>query len=228
MAIRSADHSAHDPACAPAAAAVPAPIPGSAAVPAPSPAPLWAPAASALGDAELAAGLVRGDEDCVAAAYDRWGAVVYALARRSLGDAREAEDVTQQVFFAAWRGRHGYRPDRGALAGWLIGITHRKIADALTARTRRAALVAKAGGALPREANPGAQPDAALDRIVITRELARLPAAQQQVLSMAFYADLTHAEISARTGLPLGTVKSHARRGLHRLHLLLQASAAPG
>lgn len=69
--------------------------------------------AQGLTDEELAAGLVRGSEDCFAAAYRRWGTLVHSLAARSLGDSREAEDVTQQVFMAAWRGRLGYRPERG-------------------------------------------------------------------------------------------------------------------
>ncbi|WUH95680.1 sigma-70 family RNA polymerase sigma factor [Streptomyces sp. NBC_00433] len=171
---------------------------------------------------------MRGNEDCVAAAYRRWGGLIHALAWRSLGDAREAEDVTQQVFLAAWRGRRGYRPDRGSLAGWLVGIAHRKIADALTARTRRTVLVANAGSALSPAPDARAQPDATLERVFVARELARLPAAQQQVLSLAFYADLTQAEISAYTGLPLGTVKSHSRRGLRRLRLLIQGEVATG
>ncbi|MBH0247549.1 hypothetical protein I3W98_39690, partial [Streptomyces cavourensis] len=70
----------------------------------------------------LAAGFVRGDEESFALVYRRWGALVYSLAARSLGDAREAEDVAQQTFLAAWRGRHGYHALRGPLPGWLVGI----------------------------------------------------------------------------------------------------------
>lgn len=172
----------------------------------------------ALPDEELARGFVRGDEDCLAAAYLRWWTLVHTLARRSLGDAREAEDVTQQVFLAAWRGRHGFRPERGAMVGWIVGITRRKTADALSARTRRAELVAAAGSALPpTAARPETDAEAVLDGVVMSRELSRLPPAQQLVLRMAFYDDLTQTQIAERTGWPLGTVKSHARRGLHRL-----------
>ena len=52
---------------------------------------------------------------------------------------------------------------------------------------------------------------------MVTGELAKLPAAQREVLAMAFYGDLTHVQIAERTGLSLGTVKSHARRGLDRM-----------
>ncbi|MER8033036.1 sigma-70 family RNA polymerase sigma factor [Streptomyces bauhiniae] len=187
--------------------------------PAPA-APPVAPAGDGCDDEELARGLVAGDEDCLAAVYRRWSSLVYALARRALGNAGEAEDVTQQVFLGVWRGRAGYRPDRGPLGGWIVGITRRKIFDALAARARRGELVAAAAATLSRTAlgaASAADPETVLDRLLVRRELGRLPAAQRRVLYLAFYEDLTQPQIAARTGWPLGTVKSHARRGLHRL-----------
>ncbi|GAA1924834.1 sigma-70 family RNA polymerase sigma factor [Streptomyces sodiiphilus] len=192
----------------PAAPALPGATPGARAAPGRKPS-----------DEELAEGLIRGDEHCLAAIHRRWSGLVHALAARALGDAREAEDVTQQVFLAAWRGRHTYRPDRGTLAGWLVGITRRKTADALGARTRRPEPAATDDAPAPAA---GESPDAVLDRLLLTQELARLPAAQRQVLHLAFYEDLTQTQIALRTGLPLGTVKSHARRGLHRLRRCLE------
>lgn len=172
------------------------------------------------GEEELARGLAEGDEACLAAVYHRWSALVHALAVRSLGDAREAEDVTQQVFLGVWRGRHGYRPERGAMAGWIVGIARRKIADALSARTRRLDLltsVASAGAPLAAGRHADEPSEAVLDRVLVGHALAGLPPAQQQVLRLAFFEDLTQTQIAERTGWPLGTVKSHARRGLHQL-----------
>jgi RNA polymerase sigma-70 factor (ECF subfamily) len=188
---------------------------------------LWAPAEDFLEQEELAAGFVAGDEGCLTAAYHRWGGLVYTLARRSLGDAREAEDVRQSVFLAAWRGRAGYAPERGALGAWLVGITRRKIADALTARTRQADLVAAAGTRMAEApVNRDTLPEAVLDRVLIGREFARIPAPQRRVLTLAFYDDLTQAQIAEVTGWPLGTVKSHARRGLQRLSRSLREEDA--
>ncbi|MBC9715843.1 sigma-70 family RNA polymerase sigma factor [Streptomyces sp. TRM66268-LWL] len=152
--------------------------------------------------------------------YDEWASLVHLAARRALGDEFEAQDVTQQVFVAAWRGRSGYRPERGNARSWLLGITRHKIADALAARTRRAKLVDAAAHRAPQVFVPSADgllAQQAVDRIVIQSELARLSAVQRDVLRLAFYSDLTQVQIAERTGLPLGTVKSHVRRGLHVL-----------
>ncbi|MYW63092.1 sigma-70 family RNA polymerase sigma factor [Streptomyces sp. SID8379] len=178
----------------------------------------WAPVEESLADEQLAAGLRDGQEAALEAAYRRWSALVHTLAYRSLGDAREAEDVSQQVFLAAWRGRNGFDPVRGTLAGWLVGITRRKVADALSGRTRRAELVAASGAAL--SVTGVVSRDMAnhvLDRVVVQHELTRLPAPQRRVLELALYDDLTQPQIAERTGWPLGTVKSHVRRGMNRL-----------
>ncbi|MFF1297470.1 MULTISPECIES: sigma-70 family RNA polymerase sigma factor [unclassified Streptomyces] len=171
-----------------------------------------------IDDSALADAFLKGDEACLATMYERWGSLVYNLARRSLGDAREAEDVTQLVFLAAWRGRAGYSPDRGTLPGWLTGITRRKVADALAARTRRIELVAAAGAQLLlRATDEAVRPEAAVDRVLLADEMSQLPAPQRRVLNLTFYDDLTQTQIAELTGWPLGTVKSHTRRGLRRL-----------
>ncbi|MFF3615467.1 sigma-70 family RNA polymerase sigma factor [Streptomyces sp. NPDC002580] len=181
--------------------------------------------ADKIAEADLERGIADGDEASLATAYRRWAPLVHTLARRSLGDPREAEDVTQQVFLAVWRGGRGFRPERGSLAGWLVGITRRKIADALSARTRRTELVGAAGALLVLSDDTRARPEAALDRVLVRHELAKLPAPQRRVLHLAFYEDLTQTQIAQRTGLPLGTVKSHSRRGLHQLRDCLRSVA---
>ncbi|MFF0677514.1 sigma-70 family RNA polymerase sigma factor [Streptomyces tendae] len=175
---------------------------------------------------ELAQGLVKADEEAFTAIYRRWGSLVHTMATRSLGDTHEAEDVTQQVFVGAWRGRRGFRPERGTLGAWLVGITRRKIVDALAARTRRLSLIESAGQDVTPARLVQPAPDQVLDRVLLVEALSRLPRAQREVLCMAFYEDLTQAQIAERTGVPLGTVKSHARRGLHRLRTAVEPGTA--
>ncbi|AXI74143.1 sigma-70 family RNA polymerase sigma factor [Streptomyces sp. KAI-26] len=166
-------------------------------------------------DDDIAKGFALGDEACLAAAYRRWGSLVYSAASRALGDSEEAKDVAQQVFIGAWRGRAGFQPERGTLAGWLMGITRFKIADALDQRSRRrrdlqAVSAAKVEETLADEATP----NRVVDQLMVREFLAQLSDSQRQVLEMTFFDDLTQAQIAERTGLPLGTVKTHARRGL--------------
>ncbi|MFD6249312.1 sigma-70 family RNA polymerase sigma factor [Streptomyces roseolus] len=170
----------------------------------------------------IARGLADGDETCLTAAYQRWGRLVQALAARALGDPREAEDITQQVFAAAWRGRANFRPERGSLPAWLVGITRRKIADTLAARTRRSRLMVSLGALLEHEGRRDEEHDRVLERLVVTEELSRLPRVQRDVLELAYFADLTQTQIADRTGMPLGTVKSHTRRGLQRMRHSLE------
>ncbi|WP_307847100.1 sigma-70 family RNA polymerase sigma factor [Streptomyces sp. F63] len=172
-------------------------------------------------DAELAEGFARGDEGCLAEAYRRWAGLVHTLAGRALGDASEAEDVTQEVFVSAWRGRTGYSPARGSLPGWLIGITRRRIADALQARGSRQDKARRAARAITDR--PGHDPvDGIVDSVLVTDELRALPQPQQQILRLAFYHDFTQVQIAERLDLPLGTVKAHVRRSLGRLRTRME------
>jgi RNA polymerase sigma factor (sigma-70 family) len=174
-----------------------------------------------VSEAALADGLAAGDVACLAEVYRRWAPLVRGLAQRALGDRSEAEDVMQQVFLAAWRGRSGYRPELGPPSAWLTGIARHRVADALAARSRRAALFEAVAGrhavSVGREPGTDAGMDAVVERLVLSQELARLPSTQRTVLRLTFYEDLTQPQIAERTGWPLGTVKSHARRGMRRL-----------
>lgn len=179
-------------------------------------------------DAAVGRLLAAGDERALAWAYERWSSLVHGLAVRAVG-ASDAEDVTQQVFIAAWQSRGRFRPEAGSLPGWLVGITRHKIADTLSRRPRTAEivtdpLVVTASAA----SHPGAveQEDDVAARLLLQDELARIGEPQRQIVELAFFDDLTHQQIAERTGLPLGTVKSHIRRTLLRLRARLEVDGA--
>jgi RNA polymerase sigma factor (sigma-70 family) len=173
--------------------------------------------------------LRAGEPTALREAYDRHGGWVLAAARRAVGSHHDAEDVTQQVFADAWRGRAGFDPERGVLGAWLTGILRRRIADRLAARGRDAGLTLRDGSADRLEDGPvpGAPvADQVVETLLVADELARLPPDQARVLHLAVFDELTHQQIAAATGLPLGTVKSHLRRGLARLRRRWEATGA--
>lgn len=174
---------------------------------------------SSATDPSSAAGtsFAHGDEGALRAAYDEHGAAVYTLCLRSLPTPADAEDVTQQVFVAAWRRRESFDPARGSLGGWLVGIARNKIVDALRAGSRRPTPVAEVRDDAEEE-----QRIAGLgDRLLVAQALKRLPEARREVVELAFWGDLTHVQIAERLGMPIGTVKSHLRRGLEHLRTQL-------
>jgi RNA polymerase sigma factor (sigma-70 family) len=177
---------------------------------------------------ELAEDFRAGDEHALRIAYDRYGGAVFHLATRLLANRADAEDVTQATFVAAWLGRGTFDPDRGGMLGWLLGIARRKAVDKMRSATRDGRAVDTIR-ALPEPPTTGDDPERVLDRLVIADELAQLPVEQRRTLELAFFDDLTHPQISAVTGLPLGTVKSHIRRGMARLRERWEVDgAAPG
>jgi RNA polymerase sigma factor (sigma-70 family) len=166
---------------------------------------------------------VAGDEQALADIYGRWSSLVYSVALRSLGNVTDAEEVTQKVFTGAWTSRHTFDPTRAKLPAWLIGITRNKIADAHAVRSKQAQL--RTQMVQVAQVNDKIEPADLADRLMLADEMSRLAAVPQQVLRMAFYDDLTHAQIAERMGLPAGTVKSHIRRSLLKLRERLEVLA---
>jgi RNA polymerase sigma factor (sigma-70 family) len=179
-------------------------------------------------DQEIGRRFAAGEEQALALAYQRWAGQIHGMAVRAFGAGPDAEDVTQQTFVSAWTGRAGYRPDKGPLPGWLVGVCRHKIADTWARRERQrreaeAAVTQLQAGPAPVTA--GVDTTVA-DRMLVLDELDLLDQPQRGIIELAFFEDLTHAQIAERTGLPLGTVKSHIRRTLERLRRRLEGDGA--
>ena len=174
-------------------------------------------------DDQLAERFAAGDEQALRLAYDRFGSLVWSLCRRGLASDADAEDAVQQVFISAWKSRERYDPSRAPLGAWLVGIAKYRILDAQRAAGRRRD---EASEQVERAEDEPAvdQVDALADRLVIVDALNSLPAERRTVLERAFFSDLTHPQIAEELSLPLGTVKSHIRRGLASLRQHLEGA----
>jgi RNA polymerase sigma factor (sigma-70 family) len=179
-------------------------------------------------DREVGRLFAAGDEQALALAYQRWSGQVHGMAVRAFGAGPDAEDVTQQTFISAWTGRAGYRPDAGPLPAWLVGVARHKIADvwARRERQRRETEAAVSDLRSPSRPVPAGIDTEVTDRVLVLDELDLLGQPQRGIIELAFFEDLTHAQIAERTGLPLGTVKSHIRRTLERLRTRLEVDGA--
>lgn len=168
-----------------------------------------------------------GDPAGLAEAYRRWSPLVHTIALRTLRSQAEAEDVTQRVFLQAWRSRRSYDPDRRPLAAWLVGITRHVVADRLSEHTRDRELhervhASDPGGSVPTNGDGIAERVA--DAVVVADGLSQLESPRREVVELSFFTGLTHSQISAQLDMPLGTVKSHIRRGLLELRDHLEVS----
>jgi RNA polymerase sigma-70 factor (ECF subfamily) len=176
---------------------------------------------AAPSDGDVGLAFASGSEAALEEAYRRWSSLVFTTALRTLGERADAEDVVQQVYVAAWQGRSRFDPDAGSLPAWLMGITRNKVADLHAARAK----VGRTQDAVEQHTVDQSVPEPVapvIDRVLIADELARLGQPQKRILELAFYEDLTHAQIASVLRLPLGTVKSHVRRSLDRLRLRLE------
>lgn len=175
----------------------------------------------------LAEAFHAGHEWALAEAYERWAGLVHGISLRSLGDRGDAEDATQQVFVRAWRGRESFDPARGSMVAWLVGITRHVSADTWHQRARQARQQEAARSVAGPGTSPVSEsPEHSVERLTLLDALADIDQPARGILELAFFHDLTHTQISDRTGIALGTVKSHIRRSLLRLRDSLEAPRA--
>jgi RNA polymerase sigma-70 factor, ECF subfamily len=175
-------------------------------------------------DLQVLTALQQGDTNALGIVYDRYGTAVYRLALRMLANPTEAEDLTQEVFLAFWRGVDKYDVDRGTLVVFLLTITRSRALNRLKQQGSQQNLSQRVGNYLPRtDRNPGIESVSLTElRERMSLALGQLPAAQKQVLEMGYYQDKSQSEIAQELDLPLGTVKTRSRQGLLKLRQFLQ------
>lgn len=168
--------------------------------------------------------IASGDRQAVAEFYDQIAGPLFSIATRILGDAHEAEEVVQDVFVQIWEKAATFDAALGSPFTWAMRITRNRSIDRLRSRQRRGKLAEQFQENFE-IITDGQTATAALDEEAvgyIHATVSSLPADQKRVIEMAFFGGLTHVEIAAALGEPLGTIKARIRRGMMKLRESLQ------
>lgn len=173
--------------------------------------------------------MAHGDESALSSLYDRSSRLIFGLLLRILNDAGLAEEVLLDVYMQVWRQAGKYDPLRGKTLGWLVTIARSRAIDRLRStrqeEMRRESIDATGGQAVAALTTAFEDPTVAPERQRLVRgALNSLPPEQRQVIEMAYYLGLSHSEIAARLGLPLGTIKTRTRLGMMKLREQLRDS----
>jgi RNA polymerase sigma-70 factor (ECF subfamily) len=174
-----------------------------------------------LPDADLLA-LVAEDRDQVAFEefFSRYARSVYSLMVRQLGDAGWADDVVQEAFISVWRFARTYRPERGAVSGWLYTIARNAGYDA--ARRRQAQWLVEAPDRTDPAPSPEDQTSAKLEAFRLHVCIERLPQKEREIIELAYLKGMSQSEIATELQTPLGTVKTRNRAALLHLAEILE------
>jgi len=184
----------------------------------------------------LIMGAAQGDHACFAQVYQRTHTHLFGVAVRILGQGQAAEDVLQEAYVSIWKSAAGYRNEVGGQTiqamTWLIAIVRNKALDALRARARRRESELPASGDIDEDdvqalGNPAPSAMQLLEQasqaLHIEGCMNALDGSYRQSLALAYYQGLSHTEVAAQMGAPLGSVKAWIRRGLEKLKTCLAA-----
>lgn len=167
-----------------------------------------------------------GDAGAVRECIDRFAGLVWSLARRMTYTEAEADDAVQEIFVEIWKNAGRYDRTVASETAFVAMIARRRLIDRRRRRDRQL-------DRQPLPENPPSAPEPGVDPTQLSEESRRALSAmtelspeQQRVLRLSIFQGLSHDKIATSTGLPMGTVKTHARRGLIRLRELLGVTAA--
>lgn len=174
---------------------------------------------SSESDYRLLTRIAHGDENAFGIIYDRYSRVVYSVALRVVRDAGAAEDILHDIFFSLWRSPQQFDAARGQLAPWLAVVARNRAIDWLR-RQHPTEDLSEVQLAADDDLAGEVERRSAVERV--RTALDALPEKQRVALEQAFFQGLTHADIAARSGEPLGTIKTRIRAALMAVRRALE------
>lgn len=167
--------------------------------------------------------VAAGDQSAIDEVLDRYGGLVWSLARRFSADTADAEDGVQEVFIDVWRAADRYDESRSSETTFIAMIARRRLIDRARKRDRSPETTNLACDLVSAEVGQLDQLERDDDVARVVSALRSLRPEQQQVLRLSVYEGLSHSEIAQTTGRPLGTVKTLVRRGLEQIREALRS-----
>lgn len=171
-------------------------------------------------DAALLRLVQSGDDQALAALYDRHGGIAYGLAYRITSDAAAAEDAVQDAFVSMWKQAPRFDPERGQVRSWLLTIVHHKAVDLVRRRSNRPERQLPDGAEeflVDGQGRPDEIAETSMDARAVREAVTRIPEDQRRTVEMAYFLGMTHVEIAEAMDVPLGTVKSRLRIAMEKM-----------
>lgn len=167
----------------------------------------------------------RGDQRAFDSLYQATSSMLLGVCMRVLGDRSEAEDVLQEVYVTVWRKAEQFDSARARASTWLGTIARNRCIDRLRSQPASAlrAPIEVLDFAEDPSPTPAAHAESGMERAQLDNCIEQLEPKRQVLIRTAFFEGATYEELSARSGSPLGSVKSWIRRGLLQLRACLEA-----
>jgi RNA polymerase sigma-70 factor (ECF subfamily) len=166
--------------------------------------------------------VAQGDQAAVAECIDQFGALVWAIARRLSPNRDDAEDAVQEIFVDVWKSAARFDPAQGTEKVFITTIARRRLIDRLRRHSQLPEFAPTEELDVVGWAEPGTRGEISVEAERAAEAVARLKPDQQKVIELAVLHGLSHSEIAAKTGMPLGTVKTQMRRGLIQVRELMR------
>ena len=172
--------------------------------------------------------IASGDTSAVQDCLDKYGGLVWSLARRMLADNNEAEDAVQEIFIELWKNAERFDEKQSSETTFIAMIARRRLIDRIRKHTRKPNIDSFEDILVEPAGKTDEEVYVSIEAQQVAKLMNELRPEQKQVLQLSIVDGYSHQEICDALDMPLGTVKTHARRGLIQVRELLESKEIDG